>query len=290
MIVTQLLGGLGNQLFQYAMGRALALRHGVELRLDTSHFGDYRLRNYVLGRFDIHAAELSVDERVALGLAAKHSTRFGTMIRRLIGRPSMPVVRERGFEFDPSAANAAAHCYLQGYWQSPKYFKFVDSVIRKDLRVSTDLCGRNADLAEQIGARLAVSVHVRRGDYAANPQTNQYHGTCPPDYYRTAEELLRSRVGAFQLFLFSDDPAWARANLRFSSPVVVVDHNGPEDGHEDLRLMTMCRHHIIANSTFSWWGAWLCGHAEKIVVAPRNWFREARHSTADLIPEDWIRA
>jgi hypothetical protein len=178
---------------------------------------------------------------------------------------------------------------LQGYWQSPKYFASIEPEIRTELKLREPLAGENLAVVNKIDTSLAVSVHVRRGDYVTSVTTNQYHGTCGPEYYLAAEALLRQRLGEPTLFIFSDDPDWAAHNLRFESPTVIVRHNGPKRDYEDLRLMTLCKHHVIANSTFGWWGAWLCANPDKIVVAPRNWFRDASHSTADLIPEDWIR-
>lgn len=289
MIVTQLLGGLGNQLFQYCMGRALAARHGTSLRLDISAFADYPLRPYALDHFFIEASVLTQDERRRLGLGEAPKGRLARAIQRMFGARGMPVFRERSFEFDAEALNAPSECCLQGYWQSPKYFAAIESSIRSELTVRDPLAGENQAAADRIAGGLAVSLHVRRGDYVANPTTNRYHGTCGPDYYAAAEKLLRERVGELRLFVFSDDPDWAQANLRFASPVTVFRHNGPQQDYEDLRLMTLCRHHIIANSTFSWWGAWLCPHPDKIVVAPKDWFRDAGHRSDDLIPADWIR-
>ena len=128
---------------------------------------------------------------------------------------------------------------------------------------------------------------MRRGDYVTNPTTHRYHGACGPDYYEAAQRLLLQTLGNAQLFVFSDDPAWVEANMRFVLPATILKHNSPEQDYEDLRLMALCRHHIIANSTFSWWGAWLSQSLEKIVVAPKNWFKEAGHTTEDLLPREW---
>jgi hypothetical protein len=180
-------------------------------------------------------------------------------------------------------------CYLRGYWQSPKYFASIEALVRKDFTVRQAIVGENLRVAKQIAACNAVSLHVRRGDFADNAETNRYHGTCGPEYYAAAEALLRQRVGDVTVFVFSDDPEWVRQNLRLESPMIVVGHNGPDQDYEDLRLMTLCRHHVIANSTFSWWGAWLSSNPAKTVVAPKRWFRGAEHSTADMIPQNWVR-
>ena len=294
MIVTRLLGGLGNQMFQYAVGRALAARHNVPLSLDIQPFEGYRLRPYALDHFKIEASVLSAEERHELGLNRGSRGRLGRLINRgLINKvlrlPSLPVVREKGFEFDSAIFDAPASCVLAGYWQSPKYFAAIEPQIRSEFTIKDKLDGRNQELARQISESMAVSLHVRRGDYVENALTNRYHGTCSPEYYRSAEQLLRDRIGNIRLFVFSDDPDWAEAKLRFVSPVTIVRHNGPDRDYEDLRLMTLCSHHIIANSTFSWWGAWLCPNPDKVVIAPRNWFKEANNRTDDLIPEDWIK-
>jgi hypothetical protein len=289
MIVSQLLGGLGNQFFQYAMGRALAEKHRAGLKLDTSQFDQYRLRTYALSHFHIKATQLTSREYRELGLPSKARTRAGRLIDRLFRISSMPVVRENRFGFDASAMDSPSNCYLQGYWQSPKYFSAIESAIRAELTVREPLSGRNRDIADEIRDGLSVSVHVRRGDYVTNPNTRDYHGFCEPEYYEMAQRRMKERFGPVRFFVFSDDPAWVSANLKFVSPATIVDHNGTEQDHEDLRLMSLCRHHIIANSTFSWWGAWLSESPDKMIVAPKAWFREGGQRTDDLIPESWVR-
>ena len=286
MIVTKLIGGLGNQMFQYAVGRALAVRHGAILRLDVSAFAQYELHSYGLRHFQIVATELTDAERAGLGLA---KNRWCRILGRLRSRESISVIRESSFAYDPALLDAPGACYLEGYWQSPKYFSDIEPLILREFTVKESLRGQNLEISKRISDCLAVSLHVRRGDYVNNERTNRYHGTCGAEYYDAAELYLRERLGAMQLFVFSDDPDWAEANLHFRSPVTVLRHNGPERNYEDLRLMTLCRHHIIANSTFSWWGAWLCQSPGKIVIAPKTWFRGANYDTSDLIPKEWIR-
>ena len=289
VVVTRLIGGLGNQLFQYAAGRALAVRHNVPLRLDTQSFEGYRPRFYALDHFKIEASVLSAEERSELRLNRKSWGHLDRFINWVLHLPSLPVVLEKGFEFDSAIFDAPTSCVLAGYWQSPKYFAAIEPQIRSEFTIKDKLDGRNQELARQISESMAVSLHVRRGDYVENALTNRYHGTCSPEYYRSAEQLLRDRIGNIRLFVFSDDPDWAEAKLRFVSPVTIVRHNGPDRDYEDLRLMTLCSHHIIANSTFSWWGAWLCPNQDKVTIAPSDWFKEAKHGADDLIPEDWIR-
>lgn len=289
MIITQLLGGLGNQMFQYALGRALSARHATNLKLDTASFETYRLRTYALRHFNIVAEEISPTELRELGLVQKAGTRVGRFVARMLRPPTIAVIDERSFEFDPAVLEAPARCYLRGYWQSPKYFAAIEPTIRQELTCREAPDGENGRAAERISNSCSVSVHVRRGDYVESATTNRFHGVCSPAYYRAAEDHLRLQLPDARLFVFSDDPDWAEQNLRFVSPATFFRHNGPGRDYEDLRLMSLCKHHIIANSTFSWWGAWLCRNPGKIVIAPQNWFREAGQSTRDLIPDTWIR-
>lgn len=289
MIVSRLRGGLGNQLFQYAAGRAVAHRHHTELRLDTSAIDADRLRRYALGHFRISASVLTDEERERLGVVRAPKGRIGRTLERFLGPAKLPMIRESTYEFDPTVLDAPKACCLEGYWQSPRYFSEIEPQIREECVVCDSLSGTNLEVSAQIDDCLSVSLHVRRGDYVAQKNTNRYHGTCSLEYYSAAEALLLDRLGKIRLFVFSDDPDWAESNLRFDSTATIVRHNAPEKDYEDLRLMSRCRHHIIANSTFSWWGAWLSAHPEKLIVAPRDWFREAKMNASDLVPQSWIR-
>ena len=289
MVITQLLGGLGNQLFQYSLGRCLAQKNRTSLKLDTSAFVDYPSRAYALEHFAVQADVLTNEQLREMGIVGPGKNRFDRVFTRIFGKPRIPVVKERAFEFDPEVLTTRAPCYLKGYWQSQKYFQPIEELIRSELRVKDPLSGENQKMADQIASSVAVSLHVRRGDYVTDAVTSRYHGTCSPQYYRAAEELMRDRLGPLTLYVFSDDPAWAEDNLRFPSQAVFAKHNGMARDYEDFRLLTMCQHHIIANSSFSWWGAWLSQNPNKLVIAPKNWFRDARHRTDDLIPPEWIR-
>lgn len=289
MIVTELIGGLGNQLFQYAVGRALSLRHGTQLRFDISAFEGNELRTYALHHFSVVGTPLSKEDYRKLQIKGTPRGLLDLLTLSFVRSGQIPVVRERSFEFDAAVLGAPETCYLRGYWQSPKYFEGIEGQLRRELVVRTPIAGKNLVAARHLVQRQAVAVHVRRGDYISNRETHRYHGICDNEYYMSAEELLRKKVGNLEIYVFSDDPDWVQKHLRFQSPTTLVRHNSKEQDYEDLRLMSMCKHHIIANSTFSWWGAWLSKHPGKIVIAPQRWFSEATHSTRDLIPEDWIR-
>lgn len=288
MIVCQLQGGLGNQLFQYALGRTLAARHEVPLVLDTNVVDRSHDRTFALGAFDLRARTLSAGERKTMRLPSRPMGRLGRILSRFTPRPRLPVVMERGFGFNPSVLAAPAACYVVGYWQSYRYFGEIESTLRHELQLRQRAEGANLAMAARIAGTKAVSLHVRRGDYL-NAGTRDFHGLCDQAYYQRAETLLRERVGDIHVYVFSDDPAWAVDNLKLVSPMTVVDHNDPGQAHEDLRLMALCRHHITANSTFSWWGAWLGTNPDRTVIAPRQWFQAPGMSDADLVPPAWLR-
>ena len=200
-----------------------------------------------------------------------------------------PIYREPHFQFDPALLELRAPVYLDGYWQSERYFSSIAVLLRQELTAKAPLDPKNEALARSIDAVNAVSLHVRRGDYVDNPATTRFHGVCSLDYYQRAIDYISLRVEAPHLFVFSDDPQWTRANLRYAAATTFVDANPPDRGYRDMGLMARCRHHIIANSSFSWWGAWLNPSCEKIVIAPDRWFSAARNDTRDLIPPGWVR-
>ena len=291
MVIVQITGGLGNQLFMYAAGRRLALHHRTALKLDVSAFESYGLRRCLLDRFCIAGDIATPQECAALKARAQEgaSRRFGlgSLLRRRARAAVFSADDSLAGTWLPEILRTPADVYLQGYWQSEHYFKPVEQTIRADLRLKRELAGDNLALAQKIGAVEAVSVHVRRGDYASNPQLERLLGVLPPEYYQRACESIAAARPATEYFVFSDDPDWARRNLRFERPAHFVAHNGPDAPQEDLRLMSLCRHHIVANSSLSWWGAWLCAHADKTVIAPAQWFQ--RLPMPDLVPQGWLR-
>lgn len=288
IVVVRLLGGLGNQMFQYATARALALRHGAEVVLDVSGFESYTLRRYELDALSIEARLATADELVAIG-GAEPSSRLARLLAPLKGRPSIQVLREAHFHYDPVLAGARPPIALHGYWQSERYFQDAGDQLAKEFTPREALDPLNAATAGQIRATNAVSLHVRRGDYVSDARTNQYHGTCSPQYYAAAVDYILARSADAHLFVFSDDPAWTRDNMTFPAPTTYVAANPADQGYRDMQLMAMCRHHIIANSSFSWWGAWLNRAADKIVVAPSRWFASGANDTRDLVPAKWVR-
>lgn len=291
MIISHIIGGLGNQMFQYAAGRALSLECGVPLRLDVSGFAAYGLhQGFELERIFNCAIEIAdeADVRSILGW------QYSPVIRRVVSRPGMAALRRKGFVIEPhfhywhGIKDVPGDCYLAGYWQSEKYFSKVAEQIRDDFTFRPPLKNQNAGLAKKITRSNAVSLHVRRGDYAKNPKTTATHGLCSLDYYRAAIRHIADRVEQPCFFIFSDDITWVKDNLKIDFSCQYVEHNHGAESYNDMRLMSLCHHHIIANSSFSWWGAWLNLNPDKIVIAPENWFANDTN-TQDLIPQSWVR-
>lgn len=292
MIISRLIGGLGNQMFQYAAGRALTLARGQSYKLDVTDFSGYSLHHgFELDRvFNVcsqHASEVEI--RSILGWQGWGS------VRRLLARRQLAPLRRRAFVVEPSFAywsgisSVPTDCYLVGYWQSEKYFKSIADTLRQDFSFKVPLWGRNAELAGEINRSNAVSLHVRRGDYMSNPKTLATHGLCTLEYYRSAMVHIAERVHNPCFYIFSDDMSWVQNNLGAGFLCHYVAHNNGKDSYNDMQLMSLCRHHIVANSSFSWWGAWLNPSVEKIVIMPAHWFARATLATDDISPAQWLR-
>jgi hypothetical protein len=291
MVITNICGGLGNQMFQYAIGRATALRLNMPLKVDVSSFSIRKIhQGFELTRVFSCAPEVVgvEDMRAVLGWQTS------LVVRRLVLRRQMATFRRKEFVVEPyfhfwkEILNVSGNCYLQGYWQSEKYFSEAATKIRKDFVFCKPLENQSLNLARQISKVNSVSLHVRRGDYANNPLTTSVHGLCSLDYYMAAIKYITERVQEPRFFIFSDDIEWVKNNLKLSWPCEYVDCNRKDQSYNDMRLMSMCKHNIIANSSFSWWGAWLNPNLYKIVIAPNKWFAN-EINTQDLIPLNWVR-
>ena len=276
-------GGLGNQMFQYAAGRALSLRYQVPLCLDLSwfsqkHDANTTVRTYQLGIFKNITATIQNGNSFPC-------QRFITRIRKYL--PFSRVIREPHFAYWPAFAEITPPATLDGYWQSEKYFMDFQKEIRHDFTFPA-----LPDKAEQLSKEIAatpesVSVHIRRGDYVSNPQAQSFHGNLQQSYYSRALKTIKDSCGQTRLFIFSDDPQWVREHFDCCGhDAVIVDLGFPDAPHHDMHLMSKCKHHIIANSSFSWWGAWLAS-PQGMTFAPKRWFADKLISTQDVCPPSW---
>lgn len=295
MIITRLVGGLGNQMFQYAVARHLAGKNGSQVKLDISMMGanggaNFTARDYELGIFRFPQAIASAREVAELTRVPSAPVRgIGKVTAAMARRRQGPVITERSMRFDPAVLRARGNIYLSGYWQSEKYFREIGDTLRSDFVFSAIGEGVIASTREEIlAAENAVAVHVRRGDYAHNAHTRSVHGLLSLDYYERALSRLAVEFDGVKAFVFSDDRDWVRKNLRSSVPITVVD-TGDASARADFELMTRCRHYVIANSSFSWWAAWLGEKPHSRVIAPSAWFATDSMDGRDVVPERWLR-
>lgn len=288
--IVRLKGGLGNQLFQYAFGRAASARTGTALLLDTGFLNskDPQItpREYALAPFRVAAKLVNAAQLRQFPL---RTSRAGLWLaRRGIANHGCRYVWERGFAYDATALEGVRlPAIFEGYWQSEKYFLSCENLVREDLRIDESPDFRA--LAQEVSDARSVSVHVRRGDYVTNAAASATHGLCPLSYYESCFEQIEAVVPNPRYYLFTDDPQWAENNEKaFGRDLVLVSRQARLQAHEELLLMSRCRHHILANSSFSWWGAWLDRRTDGLVMAPDRWFKTGT-DTADLLPARWRR-
>lgn len=299
MITVSILGGLGNQMFQYAAAKALACRNGVDLAIDDSAFEGYRLRSFMLDRLripELDSLPAAVPRVSPRNFAAFHWRNRVNRVLSQVGFKSIAVpgtYTEPHFHFDPAFLQLKSPVSLFGYFQSERYFGEIADDLRRYFQPREPLGRAAQDIADAIaGAEMPVSIHIRRGDYVTSAETARVHGTLGFDYYRKALDLVQHEAGRkITLFVFSDDAEAAADLLRFYSGKIIEVRGDPERPWDDMALMARCRHHVIANSSFSWWGAWLNPSSSKIVIAPRAWFSQEgmrMHNICDLHPPTWM--
>lgn len=291
MVISQILGGLGNQMFQYAAGRALSLAVGQPLLLDLRGFENYALHQ----GFELERVFTAPVKAATAGDVSRMlGWRAPDLVRKVLKRTESPLLRgtrlaiEPHFNYWAGLRKGGAPRYLMGYWQSERYFKDFAEILRADFRFKSPLDGVNRDIAGRMQACQSVSLHVRRGDYVSHAATAKILNVCSLNYYRKAIDYVAAHVAEPSFFVFSDDPQWTQENLKIGFPAEYVDGNRGQRSYIDMQLMSLCKHQIIANSSFSWWGAWLNPNTGKHVVAPTEWFRNGTDDS-DLVPTEWAR-
>jgi len=296
MIISRLIGGLGNQMFQYAAACRLASRHRTNQKLDLTFFKNIQqgttTRRFELDKLNISAKIASKREIAEMKGEIKSKFHCSSLLhlKKLQKQAISPMVFTEQFTyFNEEVLSLSDNVYLDGYWQSEKYFTDIENIIRMEFTVKRKPDSINMQKSQEIIKVNSVSLHIRRGDYVTDLETNQHHGTCSLAYYENAVNILADLTKDPHFFVFSDDPVWAKTNFKTDYPVTFIDHNSADKCYEDMRLMCLCRHHIIANSSFSWWGAWLSNNPDKIVIAPSRWFVDPERSTVDLLPHTWIK-
>lgn len=303
MIITKLKGGLGNQMFQYAMGLAVASKNNEELKLDATGYDDIRYinadtpRQYRLFPFNI-SGSVSAPEEVS-----KLRNPFG-IFSKALRFFKQRILKKYYIDYNPSFFKKN-HKYIEGYFQSEKNFLEVKDKIIKEFTLKKEfeseefLMEKNKILgvkndedvrrqqSEDSNEMKSVSVHIRRGDYINDEKTKNFHGICFKEYYEKAMEIIKSKIDLPIFYFFSDDIEWVKKEYGMKENFVFVS-NGKLQDYEELILMSSCTHNIIANSSFSWWGAWLNQNKNKIVIAPKKWVNIEPNPQPNIIPEGWV--
>jgi hypothetical protein len=286
---------MGNQMFQYAIARAISLRAGCDFAMDTvnglgDQFGNVTVRKYALNCFNVHENVASVEQLEKLGIKSRSKAfKFIALVfLKIFGNWNRFRILEKSFSFDEKIIDLKGDYYLEGFWQSEKYFIDFAEAIRQDFKLKSELSVDELEIAKEIKSSNSVSLHIRRGDYVANAAANKFHGICSLNYYQDAVEYFGEKVSNPIFYIFSDDIDWVKENLKINFPMKFVSDGVLKD-YEELTLMSFCKHGIIANSSFSWWGAWLNANEQKIVIAPKHWFADEKIDTSDVVPEAWVR-
>ncbi len=290
MIIVRLKGGRGNQMFQYALGRALSLKNDTILKLDTTYLENKTKRkNFTFRNFDLSIFNIKAEIAKTSDLPFFYrflNGRFVFIFEALVNKFKLGGGLEKKFSFNENILNLKDGAYVSGYWQSPKYFSEIESTIRNDFSLKELPLQNIQDKAHEIKNTDSVCIHVRRGDYVGNP----FYDVTDLDFYKKGIDLIRSQKNISKIYVFSDDIDWCKENLKFDIETFFVDDSFNGDKNEGtMYLMSFCKNFVISNSTFAWWGAWLAPSSDKIVVCPKRWFGDDIIDTSDLIPKEWIR-
>jgi hypothetical protein len=297
MVTVFLRGGLGNQMFQYAFAVHLAKKNNTSIIIDTVYLQDrtprrdFTYRNYDLDIFKLTPcfSRLSrIASKVPIPILWLGMDVAMNKIENLVGTKKL--LHEKNKKFDNSViATAYKNVCIIGYWQSEKYFKENSDEVRKAFQFKTLLDGEAIQVGEKIQTKNSVALHVRRGDYITKKVIKDM-GETSISYYQDAIKYIAQHVNNPEFFIFSDDIEWCREHINLSFPTTYIEPSlaGPKASHH-LQLMSLCKHNIIANSSFSWWGAWLNKNPHKIVIAPKKWYAYSREGEDDIIPQEWLK-
>ena len=288
MIVVRIIGGLGNQMFQYAAGRALAARFNVPLKLDLRWMLRYRHREYLLDRFNLPVEQMTIPDCMKFTwFPFRRNPPF--IFMKTIRWVNRFIYMEPSLAFNPAFFSLKSDCFLFGYFQSYRYFEGYEDLLRHDFSRAIDQSIYEKTWLEKVAEPGSIAIQFRRGDFVTDPAASRSIGASSMDYYEKAVSQIREKKKDAPLIVFSDDIDWCKANVRFDNTVFIERKGGsPVD---DLLLAARCNHIILANSSFSWWCAWLNRQPDKIAIAPKQWFRDEalNAQTTDLFPSDWIQ-
>jgi hypothetical protein len=295
LVIVNISGGLGNQMFQFAFGQVISLQLGLQVK-------------YSIDSLSAHASARNLGLENAFNLALPlaslsdisnllGSLRSSPRIRRILGISNLSFLGGRYFLTEKKflkkndlASVRQNGAYFHGYWQSENFFKNHEALIRSSFQFRGVVSKANQRVIELITASPSIAVHVRRGDYVSNPKANAVHGVLGARYYISAIASLRKRAPNSKVYIFSDDPIWVGEELLSEvKNCESININQGVDSFRDMQLMAMCDHNIISNSSFSWWSAWLNTNPKKIIISPKQWFSKPALSSKSIVPLSWDR-
>lgn len=279
MIIVELNGRMGNQMFQYALGLSVSIFRNSKFSL----FVDKKKNKFELGCFVLN--KNSKQSNFLINLTFKLNYFIYRIFKKYNYSHVNSFFKEESFEYNPFIFSKP-FLFYSGYFQSEKYFKNHSNIIRECFKFKENAIVMPIDFLNNIKNSNSISIHIRRGDYVTCKETNKIHGVLDLEYYYKAIEYISNRVNNPHFFIFSDEPNWVKENFKIDFPFYLSENNSPET---DLYLITNCKHNIVANSSFSWWGAWLNINQNKIVCAPENWVQNQKFNLKDLVPKDWVK-
>lgn len=289
MIKIKLMGGLGNQMFQFCLGYSLAMKKDSNFVLDESVLQNFvqTSKNSVKRNFDLDVFCIDTLESKFMGTVLLKSNFYFRNINKFLPIKFRKYFVERFFEFDHKVFDIKSDSIvIEGYWQSYKYFQEYETQIKKIFTLKNKILEESKTLLSKISNSNSVCINVRRGDFVSN----SFHGVMDIEYYIDSIKLINSKVKVDKFYVFSDDIDWCKNNFEFLENKIIVDHSHKGDKFGNyFELMRNCKFFIIPNSSFAWWAAWLSDGKDKIVIAPQKWFSDSSINTSDLIPADWIR-
>lgn len=284
MKIVRVLGGLGNQMFQYAFYLALNKRF-KNVKLDVSAFENYGLHNG-LELENVFNLTLNKASEFCIKLYDPACRTWGyRKLRRILQLKGAYYEEKEEFSFDQDIFSDPSSYLFWGYWQNENYFKDIECEIKKVFSFNHVLDKQNQDLLKKIAQIESVSIHIRRGDYIGHDLLG---GICTPVYYQNAINLIKQKVSNPVFFIFSNEIDWCKDNLDIADATYIYGNTGHES-YKDMLLMSACKHNIIANSSFSWWGAWLNANAKKIIIAPKKWTNNSKQTDYGICPNNWIK-
>ncbi|MCB0506791.1 MAG: alpha-1,2-fucosyltransferase [Bacteroidetes bacterium] len=292
MIKIVLSGGLGNQMFQYAFAKTLAVKHNTQLFLNTqfleSKLPIKSMATQLQYELDIFAIDAILERNIFQSKLLYPFAKANYLLQDKINQQKFHFLKETQHHFNPTYLQAKDNTYIKGNFQSEKYFIEIEEIIRKDFSFKIPLENENKSISEKIQNSNSVSIHIRRGDYISLPQNKHKFAQLSLEYYQQSIAKIKEQIFNPIFFVFSDDIAWVKQALNIDAHFI-SNNNTNKTAYMDMQLMSMCKHNIIANSTFSWWAAWLNNNPQKIVIAPQHWFADVSINSQDIIPTHWIK-